>query len=204
LIRLLGKTVYPAELAVKVDIDDKDAIKAAYRDSRDQSQDISGKREWEAHQDLDSDKEDSLPALRYGTVLQDVPSDWEKSSKPTLGNFYCGNMAFMSADTPFFAAALPSDNHIDMVDIDGTIPRHKAIEMITGVEKNKTFDMDVVNYRKVSAYRISPKLRTGQKTGYISIDGERVPFEPFQVEVVGGLGTVLSRNGAVYEFEGPK
>jgi sphingosine kinase len=76
--------------------------------------------------------------------------------------------------------------------------------MITGVEKNKTFDMDVVNYRKVSAYRISPKLRTGQKTGYISIDGERVPFEPFQVEVVGGLGTVLSRNGAVYEFEGPK
>ncbi|KAH0366752.1 sphingoid long chain base kinase, partial [Aureobasidium melanogenum] len=204
LLRLLGKTVYPAELAVKVDIGDKQAIKSAYRDNRNQSQDISGKREWEAHQDLDGDKDDSLPALRYGTVLQDVPSDWEKSSKPTLGNFYCGNMAYMSADTPFFAAALPSDNHMDMVDVDGTISRHKAIEMMTGVEQNKAFDMDIVNYRKVSAYRISPKLRAGQKTGYISIDGEKVPFEPFQVEVVGGLGTVLSRNGAVYEFEGPK
>ncbi|KAI5251981.1 sphingoid long chain base kinase 4 [Aureobasidium subglaciale] len=204
LIRLLGKTVYPAELAVKVDISDKEAIKSEYRNVRKQREEVSGKREWEAHQDLDGDKDDLLPTLRYGSVLQDIPSDWDKESMPTLGNFYCGNMAYMSSDTPFFAAALPSDNHMDMVDVDGTIPRHKAIEMITGVEKNKTFDMDVVNYRKVSAYRISPRLRPGQKTGYISIDGEKVPFEPFQVEVVGGLGTVLSRNGAVYEFEGPK
>ncbi|THV77358.1 sphingoid long chain base kinase 4 [Aureobasidium pullulans] len=204
LTRLLGKTVYPAELAVKVDIDDKQAIKVAYSHVRSQREDVSGRREWEAHQDLDGDKHDSLPALQYGSVLQDVPSDWEKASLPTLGNFYCGNMAYMSPDTPFFAAALPSDNHIDMVNVDGAIPRLKALDMILAVEQNKMFDMDVVNYRKVSAYRISPKLRPGQKVGYISIDGEKVPFEPFQVEIVGGLGTVLSRNGAVYEFEGPK
>jgi sphingosine kinase len=201
LMRLLGKSIYPADVAVKVDIGDKAAIKAAYKNERNKD---AGKKKWETNEELDSDKHDSLPGLRYGTVLDPVPSDWETWSMPTLGNFYCGNMAYMSKDSPFFSAALPSDNHIDMVDIDGTIPRLKALDMITAVERNEMFDMDVVNYRKVSAYRISPRLRPDQKVGYVSIDGEKVPFEPFQVEVVSGLGTVLSRSGAVYEFEGPK
>ena len=39
--------------------------------------------------------------------------------------------------------------------------------------------------------------------GYISVDGEKMPFEPFQVEVHRGLGTVLSRSGYVYEADGP-
>lgn len=35
--------------------------------------------------------------------------------------------------------------------------------------------------------------------GYISIDGERYPFEPFQAEVHQRLGTVLSKNGRTFE-----
>jgi len=42
-----------------------------------------------------------------------------------------------------------------------------------------------------------------QKEGLIAIDGERVPWEPFQAEVVRGLGTVLSKRGALYEWDGP-
>jgi sphingosine kinase len=52
--------------------------------------------------------------------------------------------------------------------------------------------LEHVDYQKVSAYRIIPK---GQEDGYISIDGERVPFEGFQVEVHRGLGTTLGRSG---------
>jgi hypothetical protein len=43
----------------------------------------------------------------------------------------------------------------------------------------------------------------GRDGGYISVDGEKVAFEPFQVEVHRALGTVLSRSGAVYEADGP-
>ncbi len=39
----------------------------------------------------------------------------------------------------------------------------------------------------------------GKEKGYISIDGERYPFEPFQAEVHQRLGTVLSKNGQAYE-----
>ena len=84
-------------------------------------------------------------------------------------------------------------------------------------------DFPEVSYRKVSAYRITPrvhhpppkrrwKVKVGQwlggagkqREGLIAIDGESVPFEPFQAEVVKGLGTVLSKRGAVYETPGAK
>ncbi|KAK5946993.1 sphinganine kinase lcb4 [Knufia obscura] len=42
------------------------------------------------------------------------------------------------------------------------------------------------------------------KTGYFSVDGEKLPFEPFQVEIHRGLATTLSRVPGVYEYEGPR
>jgi len=50
-----------------------------------------------------------------------------------------------------------------------------------------------VSYRKILGYRIIPHKRPGVAEEYISIDGERILFEPFQAEVIKGLGTVLAR-----------
>lgn len=72
--------------------------------------------------------------------------------------------------------------------------------MLLSVEDNKFFDIPAVSYRKILGYRIIPK---NQADGYISIDGERVPFQPFQAEVHKGLGTVLSKSGHLYESPGP-
>lgn len=214
LVRLLGKTVYPADLAVKVEVDDKAAIKEAYRKTREEQEALAAKRH--ADDDEDDDDEDvretlssssapdHLPTLRYGTVNAPIPFDWQSTSMPTLGNFYAGNMTWMSSDAPFFPAALPNDARLDLVNIDGLIPRLTALKLLLSVEQNAFFDEPDVMYRKVSGYRITPRLREGQKEGFISIDGEKVPFEPFQAEVVSGLGTVLSRRGPVYEFGGPR
>lgn len=204
-IRLLGKTVYPADVAVKVEIADKQEIRNEYARNRSSAAALAAK----GHQDHESELADEpldeeLPVLRYGTVRDELPADWETVSMPTLGNFYAGNMAYMSADAPFFPCALPSDHLIDLVNIDGTIPRWTAFKAADAVTNNTFFDLDIVDYRKVSAYRISPRLRPGQKEGYISIDGERVPFEPFQAEVLRELGTVLSCKRGAYEFDGPR
>jgi len=40
--------------------------------------------------------------------------------------------------------------------------------------------------------------------GCFAVDGEKMPFEPFQIEVHRALGTVLSRRLGVYEAPGPK
>jgi len=105
----------------------------------------------------------------------------------------------MAPDAEFFRATLPNDGFLDLVTIDGDVSRTAAVQMLLGVEKGTFFDMPLVTYRKISGYRIVPK---GQKDGYISIDGERVPFEPFQAEVHRGLGTVLSKNGHLFEGRG--
>lgn len=195
LVRLLGKTTYPCDLAFKTEISDKQDIKEhylAFKNKKPQLRPVNGA-------DL-NDRPTSLPPLKYGTIEDEIPSDWETLSSDTIGNFYAGNMAIMTADANFFPASLPNDGMIDVVTIDGTISRMRALSMMTAVENGGFFDYPEVVIRKVSGYRLTPRDR---KTGYISVDGESIPFEPFQVEIHQGLGTVLSKTGHVYEAQGP-
>lgn len=106
----------------------------------------------------------------------------------------------MAPDTNFFSAALANDGLIDLVTIDGDVSPLKAIGLQLSVESGNFFDSPLVKYRKVSAYRIIPRT---QGTGYISIDGEAIPWEPFQAEVHHGLGLTLSKKG-IFEAPGPR
>ena len=201
LIRLLRKTVYPCDIAIKVAIDNKATIKEhCHKEYVARVSMEERRRRTDNPPDLSTSENGlRLPELRYGTIMDELPSDWVLVPYDRLGNFYCGNMVDMAAKSPFFAAALPHDGLIDLVTIDGDISRTAAIKLMLSVEKNGLFDQPLVNYRKILGYRIIPR---GSKDGYISIDGERVPFAPFQAEVHHGLGTVLSRNGHSYEAQG--
>ncbi|PGH07720.1 hypothetical protein AJ79_06197 [Helicocarpus griseus UAMH5409] len=194
LVRLFGKTVYPCDLAVKVEIDDKQKIKEHYRAG-------SERKSFDQQRDEELPVSGGLPALRYGTINDPLPKDWTLVPHDKLGNFYAGNMAYMAADANFFPTALPNDGCMDLITINGDISRRSAIQMLLAVDNNTLFDMPDVNVRKITGYRIIPRDR---KEGYISIDGEQVPFEPFQAEVHKGLGTVISRSGYKYEAEGVK
>lgn len=194
LTRLLRQTTYPCDISFKLETDSKQAMKERYVEYKNQKPAL---RPIGASQEVIGQ---GLPALKYGTVDDEVPSDWQTISTDTLSNFYAGNMAIMSADTNFFPATLPNDGLIDVVTIDGSISRLRALSMMTAVEKGGFFDYPEVEVRKVHAYRLSPR---GSKDGYISTDGERIPWQPFQVEVHPGLGTVLSKSGHLYEAQGP-
>ncbi|KAL9109366.1 MAG: hypothetical protein Q9227_005996 [Pyrenula ochraceoflavens] len=206
LTRILRKTIYPADIAVKVEISGKAEIKNHYKK---ESQLKSENTDATTRQvsislpsaDIESDNTaaENLPKLKYGTVEAPLPDGWELIPYENLGNFYSGNMAYMAKDANFFPAALPHDGLMDLVTIDGDVPIMTSIKLLMSVEKGKFFDMPEVRIRKVSGYRIIPKNQTD---GYISIDGERVPFEPFQCEAHRGLGTTLSKNGYLYEAKG--
>jgi sphingosine kinase len=192
LVRLLRQTVYPADIAVKVEYDTKAAVRDVYR--------AEASKPPLKHDDRVLPAPDAgLPALKYGTINDPLPESWTLVPHDKLGNFYAGKMAYMSPDANFFPAALPCDGCMDLVRINGDIKRHAAIASLLAVADNTFFDLPHVDYQKISAYRIIPK---NQKEGYISIDGERVPFEPFQAEVHKALGTVLSKNGHLFEAKG--
>lgn len=225
LVRMLGQTIYPAEVSVLTETDDKRAIREQYRRAREEHEPAIAKNLQAdlGEDDLFGTEDVNLPELKYGTANDALPADFTTQDMPHLGNFYVGNMCYMSPDAPFFAAALPADGKMDMIAIPGNIKRSTALKMLVQVEDGSIMNFPEAAYSKVLAYRISPrisptqmqnafgaKLRrwlggsADQSEGLIAIDGERIPFLPFQAEIVPRMGSVLSKNGAIYEFSGPK
>jgi sphingosine kinase len=94
LVRVLSKSLYPAEVAVVAESLDKKAIKEKYRRAVAEMEAATSKN---MHaEDLDDDllesQDDNVPELRYGTVQDPLPSSFVVEDQPTLGNFYVGNM----------------------------------------------------------------------------------------------------------------
>lgn len=216
LVRLLGKTVYPCEISLKTEIEGKQEIKRHYAHQMARREGQSTLSQDELDGPLDMSTHLGLPPLQYGTINDPLPTDagWTPMTPyPKLGNFYSGNMTMMAADMPFFPASLPSDGLLDLVTIDGDIGRMKSLDLMFSIPKGTFFDKDCVTVRKVKAMRVIPRYgpraenthgaRRQKKTGYFSVDGEKMPFEPFQLEVHRGLGTVLSKHIGMYEAIGP-
>ncbi|OPB40449.1 Sphingoid long-chain base kinase [Trichoderma guizhouense] len=191
--RVFKKKSYPFDLSVKLEIEGKEMIKQHYKKYASDSALLNVDAE------VTAAGEEGLPKLKYGTVQDEIPGDWQTASHDNIGTFYVGNMAYMSPDANFFTAAVPTDGLMDLVMIPADISPVAVTKALLAVESGKFFDNPHVTYKKISAYRITPR---NQETGYISIDGERIPFEPFQAEIHRGLGRVISKKG-VYEAEGP-
>lgn len=218
LVRVLGKTIYPAEVSVVVETEDKGAIMDSYRARVSEHHAARAKGHTPSSPATLDPQDTHIPKLRYGTIQDPLHQDFTIQDMPNLGNFYVGNMCYMSPDTPFFLASLPNDNLMDLVSVPGDISRFTAIKMLTEVEKGTMMNFPEVSYKKVVAYRITPRMADpgagkrkrgkvgkwlggggGMKEGLIAVDGEKIGFEAFQAEVVGGLGRCLSRSGGVYE-----
>ncbi len=96
--RIFSKKVYPCDIAVKIEIENKSDIKAHYKRVRD-GEDQGQKKEGVSLSSSDSrlDAGEGLPPLRFGTVNDNIPEDWRVASYDKLGNFYCGNVSFSLA-----------------------------------------------------------------------------------------------------------
>lgn len=88
LVRAMKKKVYPCDLAVKVAIGDKDEIRAHWRRETERKALTNG-----AKIDVAIGDDQGLPPLKYGTVNDKIPDDWEMIQADKLGNFYCGNVS---------------------------------------------------------------------------------------------------------------
>jgi sphingosine kinase len=212
MLRLMRQTVWPVDLALGIEIDDKDGVKLAYRKYVDSlsgdlkplqspvaSSSSSDNEEQQLHANADADAT-SLPPLRFGTINEPLPSSWKLVPYENLGNFYAGKMAYMTANSNVFPASVPADGLLDLMMVDGDISRRRALDLADDVGRGTLMDQAEVRYIKVSGYRIIPR----EKEGYISIDGERIPFQGFQAEVHKALGCALSKSGKLYESYGPK
>ena len=95
--RFLVKKVYPCDVAVRVEIEDKEAIKAHYRRAMtgEAAKALSSSSP-DGASEVTSTSEDGLPPLRHGTINDELPEEWELVPHDKMGNFYCGNVSRLS------------------------------------------------------------------------------------------------------------
>ncbi|KAI5462908.1 sphingosine kinase [Mariannaea sp. PMI_226] len=208
--RIFKRTCYPCDLAVKVEVEEKANVKAHYKRYASNTSlnklandaangTVDGMVNGTTNGTTNGYSHKGLPGLKYGTVQDPLPEGWELVSHDNIGTFYAGNMAYMAPDVNFFSASLIADGCMDLVTIDGNLSPLAAASAMMQVDSPKFFDNPHVKYKKITAYRIIPR---NQKNGFISIDGEKIPFGPIQAEIHQGLGRVISKSGK-YETDGP-
>lgn len=87
--RMFKRTCYPCDLAVRVEIDEKEGVKAHYKHH---ASTTSLAALAKAAETAPAESE-GLPALKYGTVQDDLPEGWELVPYDKIGTFYAGNVS---------------------------------------------------------------------------------------------------------------
>ena len=98
--RIFTKKVYPCDVAFKAAVPDKEGVKSHYRREREFRDANPGERRGgeialDSPESHDAEDSEGLPSLRFGTVNDKVPDDWQKLSLDKMGNFYCGNVSLL-------------------------------------------------------------------------------------------------------------
>lgn len=97
--RILTEVTYPADIAIKVLMEDKPSIRKHYH------REVNKQKK---HRDEST--MGPLPALRYGTEQDSLPEDWQLLSYPKLGNFYAGNVSRYYSPRLFDRYIFEADN----------------------------------------------------------------------------------------------
>ncbi|EJU05500.1 hypothetical protein DACRYDRAFT_98209 [Dacryopinax primogenitus] len=129
---------------------------------------------------------EGMPPLKW----RDSDNDGWVEFPEKIIYLYGGMMPYVARDFMQFPAAEMNDGCLDLV-LQTPAPRTTMLSSQDGAHSGKQFWMPSQHYFKVHAYRAIPLAQKGN----ISIDGERWPFLPFQVEVHKGLGRTLSMLG---------
>ena len=124
---------------------------------------------------------------------------WCRVQEP-LVSLYGGKVPFVGRDLLQFPYALPGDGTIDVAVMMHGGGRASQLPESGFAENGQVVYQKAMGYLKVEALRVTPRHKEGvrklNKGGMISIDGERVPYAAFQVEVAHGRNwNVLSLYG---------
>lgn len=99
LMRIFRRRCYPCDLAVKVEISDKEHIKAFYNQSVIKETALETQERTRINGAKKADSK-GLPPLKYGTVKDALPEGWQLVKHDRIGNFYCGNVSYEAASAP--------------------------------------------------------------------------------------------------------
>ncbi|KAI8051049.1 ATP-NAD kinase-like domain-containing protein [Gilbertella persicaria] len=179
---ILSNTSYEMEASLWVIESDKTKIKASYQ--------MSHVAEWHSLKP----KQDALPCL-----TEPVPEHWV-TIKDSICIFLASKVPLLSRGILSHPCAIPNDGLLDLIIVRAKQSMWKQLSALNHVNKGKHMDLDHVEYYKIKAFRLTPKIKPGQDA-YVAIDGQHIPLKPFQVQVHPCLVSVLSLNPTFTPYE---
>ncbi|CDF88740.1 related to Sphingoid long chain base kinase 5 [Zygosaccharomyces bailii] len=194
---VLQRKKYPCDVWLKYAAKSKNEVKTHYLEHKKKAEEtVSDVNSTVAPEDEITDADF---VLKY-PYDKGVPEDWEKldsSVTDNLGIFYTGKMPYMAADAKFFPAALPNDGTMDLVVTDARTSVTRMAPILLALDKGTHVLQPEVIHCKIVAYKLIPKLHSS----LFSVDGEKFPLEPLQVEVLPRICKTLLRNGCYVDTE---
>ncbi|KAG0330051.1 sphinganine kinase lcb4 [Dissophora globulifera] len=184
--KVLSQTTYPCELSYIPEEANIDKIHREYNSHR---------REPVVWADQTHDEMDQNHATivdRFGRITDPIKeTDGWITEQDHYATIVGGKLPWISKGSVSHPAAQPNDGLVDLLIFPKDIGRVAGLQVMIGVETGEHVFSEKVRYLKVKAYRLTPQ----RQAGYISMDGEHTPYEPFQVEAHRGLISVLSIEG---------
>lgn len=194
---VLQRKKYPCDVWLKYAAKSKNDVKLHYLEHKKKAEEPES--EVNSIGTTEDEITDENFVLKY-PYDKGVPEDWEKLDSgvtDNLGIFYTGKMPYMAADAKFFPAALPADGTMDLVVTDARTSVTRMAPILLALDKGTHVLQPEVIHCKIVAYKLIPKLHSS----LFSVDGEKFPLEPLQVEVLPRICKTLLRNGSYVDTE---
>ncbi|KAF9093752.1 sphinganine kinase lcb4 [Mortierella sp. AM989] len=184
--KLLSQTTYSCELAYIPEECDINKIEAQYNEHRRQPVVWAD----QTHDEMDQNHKTIVD--KFGRVSDPIKdTDGWVIERDQYATVVGAKLPWISKGSVSHPAAQPNDGLIDLLIFPKGIGRVAGLQVMVGVESGEHVYNSKVRYMKVKAFRVTPQAASG----YISIDGEHTPYEPYQVEAHRGLISVLSIDG---------
>ncbi|KAF8522243.1 ATP-NAD kinase-like domain-containing protein [Hysterangium stoloniferum] len=174
----------PMKLEMKVVARDKRQMVRTYRSTRS----LAGFSETQSE---DTHHKSSLPETEN---TEEEADEWTVIDRD-LSYIYAGKLPYVSRDLMQFPLALCDDGLIDIV-VQERASRMVFLKGLDRADRGKQYWEPTQLYFKAKAYRLTPHATEG----HLSLDGERYPYTPFEVEVQQSLGTTLGKGSWNVEF----
>ncbi|KAK7042543.1 DAGKc domain-containing protein [Favolaschia claudopus] len=139
-----------------------------------------------------------MPSLAFGTTESVFPlgvihDRLETQLEPGWHTFRTSVQFIMAGKLPWLSRdsmMIPLAKNDGLIDVVMVPPRSAlaSLKSVDGQDEGRFIREDDCYYYKVEAYRCTPL----ERSGYISIDGESIPYQPFQVENHARLARIMS------------
>lgn len=146
----------------------------------------------------DNDLDENRSKFKYlPPIDQPVPNGWLTVEE----NFVLFLVSYLPLISPDFLAAPEAtfnDGHMHIIFIKQGITKSELLKLFINTENGDYLNNDLVEYVKVKAFRLEPiglisegQVQTSNK-GIMMVDGESVPTDVIQAEIMPSLGNILA------------